>query len=82
MAMANMNLIGAFVTKLWPVQSLALACGGGRGGGGGDGAKIFKFRGYSGGYNYHNAILQTDIQVHVPTAIYLTFKKKHPIMIF
>ena len=26
MAMANMNLIGAFVTKLWPVQ--ALACGG------------------------------------------------------
>ena len=33
MAMANMNLIGAFVTKLWPVQSLA--CGGC--GGGGDG---------------------------------------------
>ena len=30
--MANMNLIGAFVTKLWPVQ--ALACGGGDGGGG------------------------------------------------
>ena len=29
MAMANMNLIGAFVTKLWPVQ--ALACGGGDG---------------------------------------------------
>ena len=29
MAMANMNLISAFVTKLWPVQSLALACGGG-----------------------------------------------------
>ena len=27
MAMANMNLIGVFVTKLWPVQ--ALACGGG-----------------------------------------------------
>ena len=26
MAMANMNLIGVFVTKLWPVQ--ALACGG------------------------------------------------------
>ena len=25
MAMANMNLIGVFVTKLWPVQ--ALACG-------------------------------------------------------
>ena len=34
MAMANMNLIGVFVTKLWPVQ--ALVCGGG-GGGGGDG---------------------------------------------
>ena len=29
MAMANMNLIGVFVTKLWPVQALA--------GGGGDG---------------------------------------------
>ena len=27
MAMANMNLIGVFVTTLWPVQ--ALACGGG-----------------------------------------------------
>ena len=36
MAMANMNLIVVFVTKLWPVQ--ALACGGGDGGGGdGDG---------------------------------------------
>ena len=33
MAMANMNLIGVFVTKLWPVQ--ALACGGCSGGGGG-----------------------------------------------
>ena len=32
MAMANMNLIGAFVTKLWSVQSLAAACGGGDGG--------------------------------------------------
>ena len=32
MAMANMNLIGVFVTKLWPVQ--ALACGGGDGSGG------------------------------------------------
>ena len=30
MAMANMNLIGVFVTKLWPVK--ALACGGGGGG--------------------------------------------------
>ena len=26
MAMANMNMIGVFVTKLWPVQ--ALVCGG------------------------------------------------------
>ena len=34
MAMANMNLIGVFVTKLWHVQ--ALVCGGG-GGDGGDG---------------------------------------------
>ena len=33
MTMANMNLIGVFVTKLWPVQ--ALACGGGGGGDGG-----------------------------------------------
>ena len=33
MAMANMNLIGVFVTKLWHVQ--ALACGGGDGGDGG-----------------------------------------------
>ena len=33
--MANMNLIGVFVTKLWPVQHVqALACGGGDGGGG------------------------------------------------
>ena len=33
MAMANMNLIGVCVTKLWPVQALAR----GGGGGGGDG---------------------------------------------
>ena len=33
MAMANMNLNGVLVTKLWPVQ--ALACGGGGDGGGG-----------------------------------------------
>ena len=52
MAMANMNLIGVFVPKLWPVQ--ALACGGGGDGGdGGDGdqkhniIEIFKFRGYN-----------------------------------
>ena len=32
MAMVNMNLIGVFLTKLWPVQ--VLACGGGRDGGG------------------------------------------------
>ena len=56
MAVANMNVIGVFVTKLWPVQ--ALACGGGDGG---DGRRrrrrrrnqkhniteIFKFRGYN-----------------------------------
>ena len=43
MAMANMNLIGVFVTKLWPVQ--ALACGGGGDGGdggGGDGGGATK----------------------------------------
>ena len=49
MAMANMNLIGVFVTKLWPVQ--ALACGGGDGDGGATKkhniTKIFKFRGYN-----------------------------------
>ena len=33
--------------------------------------KIFKFR----GYNYHNAILQTDIQV--PTAIYILNLKRN-----
>ena len=47
MAMANMNLIGVFVTQLWPIQ--VLACGGEDGGedgagdsggdsGGGDGS--------------------------------------------
>ena len=35
MAMANMNLNGVLVTKIWPVQ--ALACGGGDGGGDGGG---------------------------------------------
>ena len=40
MAMANMNLIGVFVTKLWPVQ--ALACGGGDGGGGDSGGGATK----------------------------------------
>ena len=29
MAMANMNLIGVFVTTLWPVQAFKIACGGG-----------------------------------------------------
>ena len=28
MAMANMHLIGVFVTKLWPVQALACDSGG------------------------------------------------------
>ena len=35
MAMANMHLIGVFVTKLWPVQVLACGAGGGDGGDGG-----------------------------------------------
>ena len=46
MAMANMNLIGVFVTKLWSLQ--ALACG--RDGGGAtknNTPDIFKFRGYN-----------------------------------
>ena len=34
MAMANMNLIGVFVTTLWPVQALACGGDGGRDGGG------------------------------------------------
>ena len=33
MAMARMNLIGVFVTKLWPVQALACGCRDGGGGG-------------------------------------------------
>ena len=33
MAMANKNLIGVFVTKLWSVQELACDGGGGDGGG-------------------------------------------------
>ena len=39
MGMANMNLIGVFVTKLWPVQALACGGGGGGGDGGGGGTK-------------------------------------------
>ena len=35
--------------------------------------KIFKFR----GYNYHNDILQTDIQVGLPTAIYILHLKRN-----
>ena len=42
MAMANMNLIGVFVTKLWPVQALACGGGGGGGGDGGDGGGATK----------------------------------------
>ena len=34
MAMANKNLIGVFVTKLWPAQASALCGGGGDGDGG------------------------------------------------
>ena len=51
MASLNMNLIGVFVTKLWPVQ--ALACGGGGDGGGGATKTIIspKFSNFW-GYNY------------------------------
>ena len=45
MAMANMNLIGVFVTKLWPVQ--ALACGGGGRNEEHNIPEIFKFWGYN-----------------------------------
>ena len=48
MAMANINLIGVFVTKLSPVQ--ALACGGSGGDGGATKNNILeicKFRGYN-----------------------------------
>ena len=38
MAMANMTLIGVFVTKLWPVQALARGGGGDGSGDGGGGA--------------------------------------------
>ena len=40
MAMANINLIGVFVTKLWPEQELA--CGGGGDGGDGGGGSVTK----------------------------------------
>ena len=42
MAMANINLIGVFVTKWCPVQALACGGGGGGGGGGGDGGSATK----------------------------------------
>ena len=50
--MANMNLIGVFVTKLWPVQ--ALACGGAT-------KNIIspKFSNFR-GYNYHDYRLVLD----------------------
>ena len=51
MAMANMNLIGVFVTKLWSVQ--ALACVGVRW----RASEIFKFR----GYNYENILTGQSI---------------------
>ena len=54
MAMANMNLIGVFVTKLWPVQ--ALACGGGGGDGGGGATKTIispKFLNFGDIINYN-----------------------------
>ena len=39
MAMANMNLIGVFVTKLWPVQAFACVVGDRGDGGNGGGTK-------------------------------------------
>ena len=73
MAMANMNLIGVFVSKLWSVQALACVVGVSGGEGGDIGAtkniippNFLNFRGY-----YHNTILQTGIQV--PTAIYISY---------
>ena len=69
MAMANMNLIGVFVTKLWPVQ--ALACGGGDGGdgGGGDGGATKtiispKFSNFGDIIIWSNLVLSTLIWPH------------------
>ena len=39
MAMANMNFVGVFVKKLWPVQALVCRGGGGDGGDGGGATK-------------------------------------------
>ena len=57
MAMANMNLTGVFVTKLWPVQ--ALACGGGDGGSGGGATKTIispKFSNFGDIINHYTTI--------------------------
>ena len=55
MAMANMNLIGVFVTKLWPVQMLA--CGGGDGGDGGATKNIISHK----NSNFGDIIMHGDI---------------------
>ena len=72
MAMANMNLIAAFVTKLWPAQSLA--CGGGA-------TKNIippKFSNF--GDIIITALFCKQIYRYLPLYIsYGTFKKKHPI---
>ena len=65
MAMANMNLIGLFVTKLWPVQ--ALVCGGGGGGGDGGATKNIispKFSNFGDIIIPRQAILSSAIRVH------------------
>ena len=57
MAMASMNLIGVFVTKLWPVQALACGGGGGDGGDGGGGTKTI----ISPKFSNFGDIITTDI---------------------
>ena len=71
MAMANMNLIGVFVTKLWPVQSLA--CGGG---GDGGATKDIIPQQIS---NFGDIIITTLFckQIQVPTAIYILHLKRN-----
>ena len=68
MAMANMNLIGVFVTKLWPVQ--ALACGGGDGGDGGDGGATKTI--ISPKFSNFGDIIMTMVAMHVTLLSQLT----------
>ena len=67
MAMANMNLIGVFVTKLWPVQ--ALACGGGGDGGdGGGGTKNIITAKFS---NFGDIIKVTTVKLITVLVVYM-----------